>query len=60
MEKGQCRIVEYGKIKTSEGLVILGAIIEFPSGPPDGLTFGDVWDRRAFTLERVPTESKVD
>ena len=57
---GEFRVLECGNITTSDGEIIKGAIIEFPAGPPDGMTFGDVWDGTAFTLAKCVTEREPE
>lgn len=49
---GEFRVIEIGDIKVSDGSTIRGAIIEFPAGPPEGMTWGDVWDGTVFTLAK--------
>ena len=50
---GEFRVVEIGMITTMDGTEVKGAIIEFPSGPPPGMTWADVWDGTAFSTARA-------
>lgn len=54
---GEFVVREIGDITTSDGDVVKGAIIEFPAGPPEGMTWGDVWDGTAFAVAK-PAEIK--
>ena len=53
---GEFRVVEIGDITTMDGRIIRGAIIEFPAGPPVGMTWGDVWDGTAFDCAKCIKE----
>lgn len=49
-EPGEFRVVEMGNIDCKGGKTVRGAIIEFPAGPPAGMTWGDVWSGAAFKV----------
>lgn len=51
-QPGEFIVREVGNVMTSDGEMIKGAIIEFPAGPPEGMTFADVWDGTAFAVAR--------
>lgn len=51
-QPGEFIVREVGLITTSDGEQVKGAIIEFPAGPPDGMTYADVWDGTAFAIAR--------
>lgn len=50
---GDFRVVEIGEIARMDGTTVRGAIVEFPAGPPAGMTWGDIWDGTAFQVARI-------
>lgn len=52
-QPGEFIVRECGEVKTSDGEMIKGAIIEFPAGPPGDMTFADVWNGTAFVVARL-------
>ena len=55
---GEFRVCEIGDIALMDGSTIHGAIVEFPAGPPSGMTWGNIWDGTAFTVAKVVTEDQ--
>jgi hypothetical protein len=50
---GDIVVCEIGEITCGDGRTVQGAIVEFPAGPPDGMTWADVWDGSAFRMSRA-------
>jgi len=49
---GEFRVCEIGDIELTDGRSIRGAIVEFPAGPPLGMTWADIWSGTAFTVAK--------
>lgn len=49
-EPGEFRVVEMGNIDCMGGKTAYHAIIEFPAGPPAGMTWEDIWSGKAFKV----------
>ena len=59
-QPGDAIVVEIGDVVTGDGRTVQGAILEFPAGPPEGMTWGDVWYGNAFRLVRVLAAPETD